>query len=245
MTIAGIQARMGSTRFPGKCLNDLCGESVLQHVIERAKLLLVDKVILLTTENKEDDLIEAEGIKNNIEVMRDGFKPLQCLEWFRAVYRKYQPDNLIRICGDSPFFDVELAEKQMNAFQGGGYLYGSYIINNKPAILTKYGIFIEIFKGWYINQMKSITYFENEHVTPAFYTTMRNDCLFLPVPKDFYHDGKLIKFKTSIDYKEDLIEANKVCNELDDVNFRTLCEYYKDHEGIDDIDQKYKWNVNT
>src|SRR3990167_6679147 len=48
-TVAIIQARMGSTRLPGKIMADLCGKPMLQHIIERVKRAkLVDEVVVAT-----------------------------------------------------------------------------------------------------------------------------------------------------------------------------------------------------
>ena len=61
-TVAIIQARMGSTRLPGKVMKQLCGKSVLAHVINRVKACpLVDEVIVASTNSTSDDLIVAES----------------------------------------------------------------------------------------------------------------------------------------------------------------------------------------
>ena len=56
-TVAIIQARMGSTRLPGKVLMDICGKPMLQHVIERVQSPVLDNMVVATTMLDEDDAI--------------------------------------------------------------------------------------------------------------------------------------------------------------------------------------------
>ena len=60
-----IQARMDSTRLPGKVLLNLSGKPVLWHVVERCKKSNVNKVIIATSKNKENNVIEEFCKKNN------------------------------------------------------------------------------------------------------------------------------------------------------------------------------------
>ncbi|MFM6008463.1 MAG: cytidylyltransferase domain-containing protein, partial [Sphaerospermopsis kisseleviana] len=63
-TVTIIQARMGSTRLPGKVMKPLCGKTVLFHVISRVKACsLVDEVVVATTTSLADDVIVAEAEK--------------------------------------------------------------------------------------------------------------------------------------------------------------------------------------
>ena len=57
-TVAIIQARMGSTRLPGKVMKKIKGKTVLRHVVERVKSELVDEIIVATTMCKHDNVIE-------------------------------------------------------------------------------------------------------------------------------------------------------------------------------------------
>ena len=57
--VAIVQARMGSTRMPGKILMELEGKPVLWHIFERLKhAKKIGKIVLATTDNKSDDSVE-------------------------------------------------------------------------------------------------------------------------------------------------------------------------------------------
>ena len=60
-TVAIIQARMNSTRLPGKVMKNLCGNSVLSHVVQRVRACtLLDDIIVATTISTIDDVIDSE-----------------------------------------------------------------------------------------------------------------------------------------------------------------------------------------
>ena len=61
-----IQARMGSTRLPEKILRKLNNKTVLEHIYNRVKASAVDKVVIATTNNRSDDIVEEFCKKNHI-----------------------------------------------------------------------------------------------------------------------------------------------------------------------------------
>jgi len=109
---AVIQARMGSTRLPGKVMLDLAGRPLIAHVIERsAQIKGVDRVVLATSPEREDrsllDLAESMNIH--------GFAgPRQnVLERFFLASQKYGGDYIIRVTGDNPFTDPGFAAETL------------------------------------------------------------------------------------------------------------------------------------
>jgi spore coat polysaccharide biosynthesis protein SpsF len=63
-TVAIVQARMGSTRLPGKVMANICGKPVLVHIIDRLKgCKLLDDIVIATTVNNIDDII-FNAVKN-------------------------------------------------------------------------------------------------------------------------------------------------------------------------------------
>lgn len=99
-----IQARMGSTRFPGKMLAKLAGYPVLEWVLHRtSKAQLVDRIVLATTDQSRDDpLVElAKGL--GISAYRGSESDV--LERFAAAAREFDASDVVRICADNPFID--------------------------------------------------------------------------------------------------------------------------------------------
>jgi spore coat polysaccharide biosynthesis protein SpsF len=107
--ISLIQARMGSERLPGKTLFKIGNKTILEHVIDQAKLINTDGVMLLTSSEKEDDILVKKAINNGISYIRNDV----VINRFVEVCKKYKPDWFIRICADSPFFSVELTNNMI------------------------------------------------------------------------------------------------------------------------------------
>ena len=70
-----VEARMGSSRLPGKTLMDLCGEPLIKRVIDRIKCSTkIDRIILATTINNDDDELVEYAKTQNIYVYRGSEK---------------------------------------------------------------------------------------------------------------------------------------------------------------------------
>lgn len=100
--IAVIQARMSSTRLPGKVLLPLAKEPLLWHIYNRvSRCRGIDKIIIATSKDKSDDEIEEFCRKNNIEFYRGSLENV--LGRFIGVIDRFSPGYLVRITGDIPF----------------------------------------------------------------------------------------------------------------------------------------------
>lgn len=204
--IAAIQARMGSTRFPGKVMADLCGRPVLGWVIDQAKKIECDDVFLLHPVGENE--LEIFANQNNIiPFSRDSEEgnyliELECLYWYYCVARSTKADYIIRICGDSPFIDPWFANNSILKIHSAiehnkepDDYYGCTIVGNYVlGILTLYGVFVEIFSAKRLIEMF-------EHTTiPFYYHYMRS---YIPVKMPY-------NYKLSIDVPKDLERARKV-----------------------------------
>ncbi len=103
-SVAVIQARVSSTRLPGKALKDLCGHPLIFHVIERAKKIRgIDQVILATGERPENqplvEIAKSMGISHFTGSEND------VLGRFQESVKNISCDYVIRITGDNPFTD--------------------------------------------------------------------------------------------------------------------------------------------
>lgn len=103
-TVAIIQARMGSTRLPGKVLKPLAGKTVLGWVVERVKVsALIDEIVVATTIDPSDDDIVKEMRKNDIVTYRGSVEDVlgryyECAQWRDA-------DVIVRLTSDCPLLD--------------------------------------------------------------------------------------------------------------------------------------------
>jgi spore coat polysaccharide biosynthesis protein SpsF (cytidylyltransferase family) len=119
-----IQARMSSTRLPGKVLLPLSDKPVLEHVIQRVmKCKLVDNVVLATTTEESDDIIENWCKKNKIEFYRGSLDDV--LDRYYKAASLNKSDNIIRITADCPVIDPSIIDEVIKKYYEGNFdLYG-------------------------------------------------------------------------------------------------------------------------
>lgn len=106
MTGIIIQARMGSTRLPGKILKDFCGKSLLEHIIFRLAALKKPAHVVIATSNLEqDDVVQNFCEQHLITCFRGDEQNV--LKRYYDCALKYGFDNIVRMTGDNPFPDIE------------------------------------------------------------------------------------------------------------------------------------------
>lgn len=122
--VAIVQARMSSSRLPGKVLLDLCGKPVLGHIVERLGFCrTINKVVVATSDHETDDPIEQFCFENSIRVFRGSLEDV--LFRFVEAARSNAADNVLRITGDCPLIDPIVVDCVVAGFLSGKYdLYG-------------------------------------------------------------------------------------------------------------------------
>ena len=106
-TLAIVQARWGSTRFPGKVLEDLCGHPVLAHVVKRAQAAIQDIVVAVPNAPKDARVASCCTEKLRVPVYwYDGAED-DVLGRFVACAREHKADTIIRLTADCPLLDPE------------------------------------------------------------------------------------------------------------------------------------------
>ena len=110
MRIAAIiQARMKSTRLPGKVLMSLAGQPVLEHIVRRLKRAwTIGEIAIATSTEPEDDAIAAFGARLGVCMFRGPEDNV--LERFAIAARALDPDILVRVTGDCPLIDPEIVD---------------------------------------------------------------------------------------------------------------------------------------
>jgi len=131
MTIVGIiQARMGSTRLPGKVLKSLCGETVLARVVNRTRRArLLDQVVVATTDRAADDPIVAECDRLSAPCFRGD--EADVLDRYYRAAPQFCADAIARITSDCPLIDPELIDATVRAFHAAALAAG-YEDNGAP-----------------------------------------------------------------------------------------------------------------
>jgi spore coat polysaccharide biosynthesis protein SpsF len=161
-----IQARMGSTRLPGKVLMDLGGETVLARVVSRLRRASqVDEILVATTDSFADSGIVQECHRLEVRTFRGSENDV--LDRYYHAALACAADTVVRITSDCPVVDPELIDETIRAFQ---QQHGDYASN---ALVRTYprGLDTEVFTMGALEQAWRDAHepYEREHVTPYLY----------------------------------------------------------------------------
>jgi len=169
--VAIIQARMGSTRLPGKVMKQLYGKTVLAHVICRVQAcLLVDEVVVATTRSKADDAIVTEAEKCGAKWFRGS--EADVLERYYLAAKERKAEVVVRVTSDCPLFDPEVLTQMLEYFsnetlEGLQIDYLSNCLNRSyPRGLDAEVFTFEVLEKAFIEARQP---YEREHVTPYIY----------------------------------------------------------------------------
>lgn len=166
--VAIIQARMGSTRLPGKVMRSLGKHTVLGWVIRRvAACVGVDQVVVATTAAAEDDLIAAEAERHGAGVFRGS--EANVLSRYTGAARMSGATTVVRVTSDCPFFDPLVLTAMLQRFALGGV---DYLSNTWGRRTWPRGLDAEVFSRAVLEQCEREARepYEFEHVTPYIYT---------------------------------------------------------------------------
>lgn len=162
-TIAILQARLGSTRLPGKVLMDLAGAPLLQRVIERARAIPgLDGVALATTTAERDQPLLALARDYGLPAYA-GSEDDVLDRYYRAA-RQFGADVIMRLTADCPLLDPAVSARVLDRFRQGEVDYAG---NTHPPTYPD-GLDTEVFsfaaleRAWRGAVLSS----EREHVTP-------------------------------------------------------------------------------
>jgi spore coat polysaccharide biosynthesis protein SpsF len=105
--VAIIQARMGSTRLPGKVLVDICGKPLLQRLIDRVRATPgVSRVVVATTTESADDVLADWCAVNKVPVYRGSVDDV--LDRFWQCAQQHPAEFIVRVTADDPLKDPEV-----------------------------------------------------------------------------------------------------------------------------------------
>jgi spore coat polysaccharide biosynthesis protein SpsF len=124
LIMAFIQARVSSTRLPGKVLKTILGKPMLEMEIERVQSCkTVDRVAVVTSVHPDDKKIVdlCEGLA--IDVFCGSLENV--LDRFHQAALKFKPDHIIRLTGDCPLIDAKVVDRMVSLYLEQGCDYGT------------------------------------------------------------------------------------------------------------------------
>ncbi|MFM8645450.1 MAG: cytidylyltransferase domain-containing protein [Actinomycetota bacterium] len=166
-TVAVIQARLGSQRFPEKMLAELGGHSLLEWVVRRVqRSKLLDRVVVATTQELLDDRLVAKCKQLGVEVRRGSTNDV--LGRFVSAIEGDTADAVVRVCADNPFVDPGCIDQVVREFHGAGV---EYAFNHRPYGDCNYadGFGAEVISAELLRRLATmnLTPQQREHVTLA------------------------------------------------------------------------------
>jgi glutamate-1-semialdehyde 2,1-aminomutase/spore coat polysaccharide biosynthesis protein SpsF len=194
--VAIIQARMGSSRLPGKSLAEIEGRPMLWHVIQRVKRArLVDRVVVATSTAPADDAIEKMCREIDIPCHRGSENNV--LDRYYHAARAEKAAQVVRITADCPLIDPEVIDQVVRRFQIGDLDYASnaMVRTHPDGLDTEVFSFSALERAWHEATKDS----EHEHVTPY----LRSE-KFRTANVENTMDFSRMHYRWTVDEQEDL-----------------------------------------
>lgn len=166
MILGVLQARVSSTRLPGKVLRPVLGEPMLARQIERVRRAqAMDRLIVATSTAADDDAIAALCGRLNVDCFRGSLDDV--LDRFYHAAVPHQPSHVVRLTGDCPLVDWIIVDRAIAACCEGRFDY----VSNALQPTWPDGLDVEVMTfaalevAWHNARLPS----EREHVTPFIY----------------------------------------------------------------------------
>ena len=196
-TVMIVQARMGSSRLPGKVMKLVLGKPLLQHMVERlSKSVLADDVVVATTTSDADKPIISLCRALSVRFFR-GPEEDVLTRYFDAASTA-KADNIVRVTADCPLIDPRVIDRVISHYTENQDKY-DYVSNCLKRTFPR-GMDCEIFPMRVLKEVHEVATKEadREHVTPFIYRHPRRYHLGnVACEKDYSH------YRWTVDTPED------------------------------------------
>jgi len=239
--VATIEARMGSTRLPGKVLMPILGKPMLEHMIERVKKAkLVDEIIIATSTNERDVVLEELAKRVRVSCFRGSEDDVRGRVLQAA--KTYKADHIVELWGDTPVIDPDIIDAAVKYYLSNDYdCVGTCLDKTFP-----FGISLLIFSTNTLDEVSRITNdpVDRENVSTYIYGHPEKYKIGnLPCPPELKRPelrlvvDELADFKLITEIFEHLYPTNP--------NFRTkeIIQLLDDNPGLLDLNRHIKQRV--
>ena len=233
-----IQARITSTRLPGKVLMDIEGKPMLWHVINRLKLSKkINEIILAIPNTKENDILEKFAKDNKVKYFKGSEEDV--LSRYYEAAKEFKSDIVVRITSDCPLIDPQVVDLVIEKHLNSGADYTSNVLQRT----FPRGLDIEVFNFKVLEktQKEARKNYQREHVTPYIYEH--------PEIFELQHieaKGKLRRpeLRLTVDTKEDLKLIREIYRHLYKLRkiFYTeeIIDLFNNHQELIKINEKVR-----
>lgn len=207
-TVTIIQARMTSSRLPGKVLKEVLGKPLLEYQLERIQQAKISDEIVVATTTKRSD----HGI---VDLCKRLSVPYFCgpeedvLARYYHAAKAFKAEVIVRVTADCPLIDPKIISKVINSyyfFQGEKDYASNCIIRSYPR-----GMDAEVFSFKVLSEAhtESTNVVDRENVTPFIYRQPDRYKLL-----NVSHSHNLSSYRFTVDYYEDYVQHMKIIEHL-------------------------------
>lgn len=204
--LAVLQARMSSTRLPGKVLEPVLDEPMIVRQIERLQASkLIDHIVVATSLEPSDDPLAETLASHGVDCFRGNLNDV--LSRFVDCHQEYPSENIIRLTADCPVADPEVIDQVITEHQNSG---SDYTSNTLERTYPR-GLDVECFTEGALSKLieLELSPAEREHVTMGIYSHPE-----LFVLQNVEDDVDRSELRWTVDYPEDLDFVRKIYQEL-------------------------------
>jgi spore coat polysaccharide biosynthesis protein SpsF len=237
--IAMVQARMGSSRLPGKVLMPLIKKPLLEILLERLSFSeTLDQTIVATTTSPQDDVLSEWLLQKNTPVFRGSEHDV--LDRFYNCALEHDAEIIVRITADDPFKDFVTIDRAVKELLDDPLL--DYCSNNLIPTFPE-GLDVEVFRFSGLREAynNASLVSEREHVTPYIW---KNDDTFKL--KNIEHTQNLSHWRLTIDTDVDLALVREIMGYFGEGHIFTLAELTKflnAHDHLQKMNCQYPRNA--
>ena len=229
-----ISVRTGSTRLPNKSILKIKNKYTVEYVINSVKKSkYADKIVLCTTQLKEDDILCRIANENNIKFHR-GSTNNKWHRWFGALI-EFDIDSFVTADGDDLFYDAGLADLCFEKLEKNDFVNGQGLYNDV------YGITKSTLE--WIVKMKNIESIEPHQIV----NNIENTFFKIHKLKDVDEIYNKKNIRMTLDYEEDFKFFKKVIESLkDDFSLQDVLDYLENNPEVIDInvEKEKDWKIN-
>ncbi len=215
-TNVSIEARMTSSRLPGKVLKPINGVKNLELMIHRVKQAqTIDDIIVATTINKEDEPIVNWCQEHNINFFRGSEDNVY--ERVLQTHEQFQSDIIVELTGDCPLIDPILIDNAVKFYQEHNYDYVSNCLKEGYPL----GMAVQVYS---LNTLQSVSfhreleYQDKEHVTPYLYTSGKYNIFTIEASDKHF----MPTLSVTLDTQEDFKVIENVVKNFDNLDFSLI-----------------------